>query len=106
MAGFGMVIYTSLEIELIQELESRNIEFRTQVPTRSGFVLDILIPPNIVIEADGPCHDSSKNKKRDRFRDRILKKSGYTVFRLSYKTTKNKEMFKHSIDEILKEIQS
>lgn len=89
---------TSLEEEMLNALQSRGVKFRTQVPTRSGFVLDFLVGENIVIEVDGPCHDGSKNKRRDRARDRILQKNGYTVHRLGYKRIESADAW---LDEIL-----
>jgi very-short-patch-repair endonuclease len=76
---------TSLEEVMLASLQSRGVQFRTQVPTRSGFVLDFLIGSSLVIEVDGPCHNGSKNRRRDRFRDKILKSNGYQIHRLSYK---------------------
>ena len=92
---------TSLEELVAHELESRQIEFLEQHPTRSGFVLDFVIAPNIVIEADGPCHDGSKNRRRDRFRDRILKNEGWKVFRLGYELIGDSHRLKQRLDEIL-----
>jgi very-short-patch-repair endonuclease len=92
--------YTSLEEVVIKELENRGIKFRSQVPTRTGFVLDFLIGKNLVIEADGPCHDGSKNKRRDRFRDKILTQSGYDVHRISYKVISDPEKFKNWLDKL------
>lgn len=74
-----------MEEVMLKALQSRGVKFRTQVPTRSGFVLDFVIDDRIVIETDGPCHDGSKNRRRDRFRDKILRAGGYEVHRLSYK---------------------
>lgn len=93
--------YTSLEKLVIDALEARNVSFRSQVPTRSGFVLDFLIAPNVVIEADGPCHDGSKNRRRDRFRDKILTDTGYKVYRLSYHLIEDPEKLHAKLDEIL-----
>lgn len=93
--------YTSLELLVISALEARNMCFRSQVPTRSGFVLDFLIAPNIVLEADGPCHDGSRNRRRDRFRDKILKDGGYKVHRLPYTLIEDAERLNARLDEIL-----
>jgi very-short-patch-repair endonuclease len=93
--------YTSLELLMIQALENRGVSFRSQVPTRSGFVLDFLIGDDLVIETDGPCHDGSKNKKRDRARDRILKIGGYKVHRLSYKNMQSPEEIDQWLDSVL-----
>jgi very-short-patch-repair endonuclease len=92
---------TSLEQIVADELRSRNLEFLEQHPTRSGFVLDFVLSPNIVLEADGPCHDGSKNKRRDRFRDRILKSEGWHVFRLGYELIADHERFSKRLDMIL-----
>ncbi|MDD3984241.1 MAG: DUF559 domain-containing protein [Aliarcobacter sp.] len=92
--------YTSLELLMIQALEKRGINFRSQVPTRSGFVLDFLIGESLVIEVDGPCHDGSKNKRRDRGRDRILRIGGYKVHRLSYKRMQTPEEIDRWLDEV------
>jgi very-short-patch-repair endonuclease len=71
---------------------SRELDFdydprmNEQVPTKSGFVLDFRIyfrGKEVVIETDGAMfHSSSSRKKRDRFRDHLLRKGGaYTVLR-------------------------
>lgn len=92
---------TDIEEMLANALQDRGISFLEQHPTRSGFVLDFVIAPNIVLEADGPCHDGSKNRRRDRFRDRILKNEGWNVFRLSYQLINNSNLLKNKLDEIL-----
>jgi very-short-patch-repair endonuclease len=95
---------TSLEQVLFNLLESRNIKFVEQYPTRSGFVLDFVIPPNFVLEADGPCHDSSKSKRRDKFRDKILKIEGWKIYRIHYKYFYDLDILNKKIDKILGEI--
>ena len=92
---------TSLEEIVANELKSRNIPFLEQHPTRSGFVLDFVIAPNVVLEADGPCHDGSKNRRRDRFRDRILKNEGWKVYRLGYKLIGDSLLLRNRLNEIL-----
>lgn len=92
---------TSLEEVMLKALQLRGVKFRTQVPTRSGFVLDFLINDRIIIETDGPCHDGSKNRRRDRFRDKILRGSGYKVHRLNYKNMQSPEEIDQWLDSIL-----
>jgi len=92
---------TSLEELMVDALKSRGVVFRAQVPTRSGFVLDFLIGDHLVIETDGPCHDGSKNKKRDRARDRILKIGGYKVCRIGYKMMNDQEKFNAWLDKVI-----
>lgn len=92
---------TSLEEIMLDALLPRGIYFRVQVPTSSGFVLDFLVNDRVVIEVDGPCHNSSKARKRDRFRDRILKSQGYEVHRLSYKNMQTPESVNQWLDSVL-----
>lgn len=95
---------TSLEQILCDILKNKGIDFIEQFSTRSGFVLDFVIPPNYVIETDGPCHDSSKSKKRDRFRDKILKNEGWKIFRLKYSYFYDMDLLNEKLDKILGEI--
>jgi very-short-patch-repair endonuclease len=95
---------SSLEQILSDILKSKNIEFVEQYPTKSGFVLDFVIPPNFVIETDGPCHNSSKSKKRDRFRDKILKVEGWKIYRINYKYFYDMDLLNNQLDKILSEI--
>lgn len=99
--GESMYERTSLEEIVANELKSRGIEFAEQYPTDSGFVLDFVIAPNICLEADGPCHDSSKAKRRDWFRTKCLKLEGWKVYRLDYHVIANNESLLRKLDEIL-----
>jgi very-short-patch-repair endonuclease len=93
--------YTSLEKIVADELDKRNVEYICQYPTTSGFVLDFVLSPDIVLEADGPCHDSSKARKRDWFRDKCLKLEGWKVHRLGYELINDPERLSARITEIL-----
>lgn len=96
-----MYEYTNLEQILVDELTKRNIKFVTQFPTESGFVLDFVIPPNIVIETDGPCHNSGKARRKGWFRDKVLIIEGWKIYHLSYKTMENKEKFQLKLNSII-----
>lgn len=93
--------YTSLEKTVANELDKRKVDYVCQYPTSSGFVLDFVVGPNICIEADGPCHDSSKAKKRDWFRTKCLKLEGWKVYRLGYELINDPERLSSRITEIL-----
>jgi len=93
--------YTSLEKIVADELDKRKVDYVCQYPTSSGFVLDFVVGPNIVLEADGPCHDSSKAKKRDWFRTKCLKLEGWKVYRLGYELINDPERLSSRITEIL-----
>ena len=93
--------YTSLEKIVADELDKRKVEYISQYPTTSGFVLDFVLSPNIVLEADGPCHDSNKAKKRDWFRTKCLKLEGWKVYRLGYNLINDPERLSARITEIL-----
>lgn len=92
---------TNLEQIVFDLLKSKGIDFVEQYPTTSGFVLDFVLSPNIVLEADGPCHDSSKAKKRDWFRTKCLKMEGWKVHRLGYELINDPERLSTRITEIL-----
>ena len=64
-----------------EELEHRGLKFEQFHPVRSGFVLDFAFPEkNIGVECDGSrWHPEGNN--RDRFRDMILKRGGWTILR-------------------------
>lgn len=96
-----MYEYTDLEKIVADELDAREVEYACQYPTTSGFVLDFVLSPNIVLEADGPCHDGSKNRRRDRFRDKILKTEGWRVYRLGYELINDSQRLSDKLDEIL-----
>jgi very-short-patch-repair endonuclease len=77
-------------------LTSLGIDFAEQVSTRSGFVLDFAIyvdraaNKKIAIETDGgPWHSSKSQKKRDGFRDMILRREGWTVIRFGETFTRD-----------------
>jgi very-short-patch-repair endonuclease len=93
--------YTSLEKIVANELDKRKVDYVCQYPTSSGFVLDFVVGPNICIEADGPCHDSSKAKRRDWFRTKCLKLEGWKVYRLGYELINDPERLSKRISEIL-----
>ena len=92
---------TDLEQIVFDLLKSKGIDFVEQYPTSSGFVLDFVVGPNICIETDGPCHDSSKAKRRDWFRTKCLKLEGWKVYRLGYELINDPERLSARITEIL-----
>jgi len=95
---------TDLEQIVFDLLKSKGIEFIEQYPTTSGFVLDFVLSPNAIVEVDGPCHDSSKAKRRDWFRSKCLVLEGWKVFRIGYKTINDSERLTQRLDEILASI--
>lgn len=71
-------------------LDELGIEFAEQVSTRSGFVIDFAVyvdrskGQKVAIEVDGLLwHSSGKQRRRDAFRDMILRRSGWTVIRFN-----------------------
>jgi very-short-patch-repair endonuclease len=93
--------YTDLEKIISDMLDSRGVEYACQYPTTSGFVLDFVLSPDIVIEVDGPCHDSSKSRKRDSFRTKVLKTEGWKIFRLNYTIFDKLDVLNTKLDEII-----
>jgi very-short-patch-repair endonuclease len=93
--------YTDLELLVQDALDALGVYYITQYPTPSGFVLDIVIPPNLVIEVDGPSHDGSRNRRRDRFRDMLLKLEGWRVHRVGYNVVADPDRLAYRLGEIL-----
>ena len=83
------VFETNIEKILRIELEKRGyregIVFCCQYPLRHSFILDFAFPDKMVaIEADGShWHSKPKDRKRDGFKNYILKRKGWTVLRFS-----------------------
>lgn len=69
------------------ELEKRGlrtgIDFATQFPIRHTFILDFAFPEQMVaVEVDGePFHTKPKDRKRDGFKNKILREKGWKVLR-------------------------
>jgi very-short-patch-repair endonuclease len=73
---------TTIEILMRNELERRNIPFRANVQINQRCNADIFIEPNIVVECDGDYwHNLERVKEKDKRRDKILKDSGFVVYR-------------------------
>ena len=87
---------TCLEEKMYTILSSLHIDFTEQVSTRSGFIIDFAIyidrkaNRKIALEVDGSqWHTKPQQRKRDAFRDRILRKEGWTVIRFGEVFTKD-----------------
>lgn len=80
----GSVYLTSLEEQARDVIEELGIEYVSQYPTHSGFVIDfVILDQKIAIEVDGTnWHSSKEAKKRDRFKDYQLGREGWLVIRL------------------------
>jgi very-short-patch-repair endonuclease len=83
----GSNFETDIEKLIREELEHRGhrkgIDFATQYPIKSSFILDFAFPKEkIAIEADGePWHSSPEARGRDSFKNYILNKKGWKVLR-------------------------
>jgi len=82
-----MVEPTSLERTLMKALDDAGItDYEFQFPTHSGFIIDFAWPEKrLGVEADGPFHD----KRRDAFRDWILRREGWKILRFDAETINN-----------------
>jgi len=76
--------YTNIEKKVRDYFDRKEINYVFQYSTRSGFVIDFVIPEKkIAIEVDGThWHSSKEAKKRDRFKDYQLKREGWEVIRV------------------------
>ena len=76
---------TNIEKILHDELVRRGIDFEFQFPTRSGFIIDFAFPEKqLAVECDGAAWHIPGNR-RDRFRDYILRRGGWTIMRFTEK---------------------
>ena len=96
MVWHGMVKPTSLEKMLMKALNEAGItDYEFQFPTHSGFIIDFAWPEKrLGVEADGPFH----NKRRDAFRDWMLKREGWKILRFDAETINN------NIEQVIKTI--
>ena len=78
---------TDIEQLFREDLESRGFvkgkDFATEYPLRNSFIIDVAFPEQkIAVELDGePWHTKPKARKRDNFKNYILKKNGWRVMR-------------------------
>lgn len=97
--------YTSGEIAVIKELQRRGIRFFTQrefVVNERRFIVDIFVPPNVVVEIDGPHHLSSIKSSRDEIKDEALRSLGLKVLRFQASTARSQPS--NIVDEVLRNL--
>jgi very-short-patch-repair endonuclease len=80
---------TNIEQAFREALERRGlrrgIDFATQYPIRHSFILDFAFPAKkIAVEVDGKkWHSSPEARKRDAFKNQVLKRQGWKVIRFT-----------------------
>jgi len=81
------IYLTSLERKVKSFLDERGIVYIPQYPLRQGYIADFALPDRkIIIEVDGErWHSGKKKLKKDRFRDYMLKRAGWTTIRIKEK---------------------
>ena len=87
----GKVYLTNLEKAVKQFLDSEGIDHIPQYPLRQGYIADFALPDRkVIIEVDGERWHSGKKKiRKDRFRDYMLKRDGWTTIRIKEKGIDN-----------------
>ena len=85
----GNFYKTGLERKAEDILIDLKVEFIPQYPTRTGYLLDFAVFLNekrIDLEIDGHrWHTDKKARKRDNFRNYLLKRDGWETFRVREK---------------------
>lgn len=77
---------TAPEEALRSAMGAAGLSFEFQFPTRSGFILDFAFPKEkLVVEVDGPTHYTQAGKKKDRFRDWMLRREGWRILHVHWK---------------------
>lgn len=94
---------TAAEAILWRDLRGRapgGLKFRRQVPI-GRYVVDFLcVEHRLIVELDGPSHDSIERKLHDAARDAELRRRGYRILRFA------NDVALTSGDLVLKEIRS
>ena len=95
----GDIYLTGIEREVKQWLEDRGIEHILQYPLRQGYIADFaLLDRRIIIEVDGErWHSGKKKLKKDRFRDYMLNRAGWTTIRIKEKEIGNLSVLLSSV---------
>lgn len=78
------IYLTNLERTVKAFLDIQGIEYIAQYPLRTGFIADFAIPSlKTIIEVDGKrWHSSKKKRKKDGFRDYMIKREGWSTIRI------------------------
>jgi very-short-patch-repair endonuclease len=101
MANFDMergYQQSSLEAQFEKVLKALNINYVRQFPSRLGFVIDFAIPSKkLGFEVDGPYHI----RKRDAFRDKRLRREGWTIIRIHYSELQDEKALVGRIKELV-----
>lgn len=87
----GKIYLTNLEKAVKQFLDSEGIDYIPQYPLRQGFIADFALPDKkIIIEVDGErWHRGKKKIRKDKFRDYMLKRDGWSTIRIKEKEINN-----------------
>lgn len=97
----GSIYLTSLEKQVESILKELGIEYISQYPTHTGFILDFAIingDKKIDLEVDSKKWHSSKEAiKRDNFRTYMLKREGWKVIRVKEEEINNLDSLFSSI---------
>lgn len=95
--------YTSGEVAVIKEMQARGLTFFTQreiLVEERRFVVDIFVPPNVVVEIDGPHHLRGIRVSRDEVKDEVLKRLGLKVLRFDHSLAKSQPS--RVVEEVLR----
>ncbi len=75
---------TPQEVKLwahLRPLRQRGFKFRRQVPLR-GYIVDFAcFDARLIIEIDGSQHGFAEHAQRDRARDEVLERGGFSILR-------------------------
>ena len=83
--GGALTEPTAPERLLRDALSADALEFEFQFPTKTGFILDFaFLKERLAVEVDGPTHYTDAGKRKDRFRDWMLKREGWHVLHVHW----------------------
>jgi len=84
-------------------LADKGVNFFTEYIIDCGddgkFKVDTYIPHNVIVENDGASHMRESRRAKDAWKDRVLRKHGFTVLRFT--DTHIQKQFDQVVDEIM-----
>ena len=85
---------------MVRNRRLEGLKFRRQVPLM-GFVVDFYCPElRLVIELDGPIHESEQSRASDAERDQVLRGNGLVVVRI-----RNEQASEKTLREVIASVQ-
>jgi very-short-patch-repair endonuclease len=74
--------WTKAHLRLFHRLNKEQIPFITETRVL-GFQPDFLLSPDLIVEVDGESHLRESRRRKDAWKDSVLRREGWTVLRFT-----------------------